>query len=329
MKKFLIFSIVLCASCSIIFKDIPIISQENSSVQTKVSPIKVTLTPTLLESPILLETQITTKIIEESSTPIKEPTYPENPTYEYESLKRERFDYFWSNCPGYTILDYLSPDLNWILCVTEDSIFINNIDGNQWEIPVYETYKNNIEVQNIKAFHWSNDGAFVYISYEETIALWRVSLDNGSIKEILISNRIKDRGEDAVYIISLSPTGEYLIYFNYLERIKYLYIIDLLSDSKSKIYIGFGETGDSYNWSPDGNKIIFNYYMFTDSDGIDAHYDNIIYYLEFPIIRITRVFSISHFEYLEIIDINNDYIIYKTAEGQWKYEYITHSTTKL
>lgn len=331
MKKFLIFSIILCSSCSINPNDQLRRSQVASATQNTII-ITNTWPQVLLNSPEMSNIPTETTRQEISITPTKKPTYTRDPTQDYEYQKRERYNYFGSICKGKTIIDYISPDLNWTLCVIDNSIFIINIDGTKWEISITKTYNQNIDIQQASALYWSNDGSYVYISYisyESTIALWRVYLDNGLIKEILISKRLKDRGEDAVYIISISPTGENIAYFNDLERTKNLYLIDLLSDSRKKILIGFGEACRSFNWSPDGNKLIFTYFMFTDSDGVDAHYDQTIYYVEFPTLRITKVYSLSHFEYLEIISITNEYIIYKTTEGQWKYEFISHSTSKI
>jgi hypothetical protein len=328
MRQFILSAILVCTACSITISDQKRNSQIASSDQESSNNVP-TWTKTLMIFTESASTQTATRQEEITITVTKRPTNTNDPTQAYEYKRIERYNYFGSMCIGYTNRSNLSPDLNWALCVTDNSIFILGIDGNQWEIPFTKTYSQNIDSQQVSAYFWSTDGSYVFISYQNTIALWKVSLENGSIREILISNRIKKSGENAVYNITISPTGEKLVYFNDLERHHYLYILDFTSDKKNKIYIGFGESLGSFIWTPDGKKLIYTFYMFVDSDGIDAQYDQIIYYLELSTLNNIKVYSISHYEYLEIISIANECLVYQTNEGQWKYDFISNTTTKL
>jgi hypothetical protein len=320
MKKLIfLIGLVFCVSCTA--------SPEVASTITDKRDTQ-TLQNGLPKTTTIIQTPSQTKLI----TLTKESINTLNPTEEYEIAKAERFYfYFREYCKGYTIIENISPDLKWSLCATSDSIILRSYEDKEWEISIFNIYKENIDEKKVAPIFWSNDGIFVYIEYYsgdetlqpgKTIAVWRVNLTNGHITEILASNEIKKNSKDYAYTYSISSYARRLAYHPAGRDIT-INIIDLFTDESISFNMGRGYVYDSLFWSPDESKLAF---VMAKETSYPEAYTNDVYLIEFPekVMRLICSKSINELivEYY-IESITNDVVIVTDGNNRWKYEIAT------
>jgi len=164
-----------------------------------------------------------------------------------------------------------SPDGQWVVvsCSWDTIEVVHADETKKWEVSS-DTLINPYTEYFIGVNHWSNDGAYAYVSFDphtdgywepfhQGIVLYRLNLETGQISEVLPLGK----SDWIFYSFSFSPDDTILAYIVTDQSPVILNLRDIQSGDEQSFDIDPKyNTGGGFVWSPDSQKLVFSITQF-------------------------------------------------------------------
>ena len=160
-----------------------------------------------------------------------------------------------------------SPNGQWVIafCKSDNIVIIHIDETKKWDLSS-STLINPYTEYFIGVNHWSNDGAYAYVTlnphtdgYWETfhqgVVLYRLNLDTGEISEVLPLGK----SDWIFYSFAFSPNDRRLAYIKTDQSPVILNMRDMQTGTEQSYeFDPKYNTGGSYVWSSDSQKLVFS-----------------------------------------------------------------------
>ncbi|NJC94976.1 MAG: hypothetical protein C3F07_19435 [Anaerolineales bacterium] len=169
-----------------------------------------------------------------------------------------------------------SPDDLWdvVFCSYETIVFVRDDESTHWELSS-DTLINSYVEYFVNLIHWSNDGNYVYASFDphtdgywepfhHGIVLYRLDLGTGQISEVLLLSK----SDWIFYSLAFSPNDRRLAYIVTDKSPVVLNIRDMQTgDEQSFEFDSKYNTGGGFLWAPDSQSVVFSIAQYDTSIG--------------------------------------------------------------
>jgi len=169
----------------------------------------------------------------------------------------------------------LSPNDQWkaVFCSYDIIEIVRNDESKNWELSS-DTLINPYTEYFASVSHWSNDGNYVYVSFDphtdgfwepfhQGVVLYRLNLETGQISEVLPLGK----SDWIFYSFAFSPNDRRLAYIVTDKSPVTLNIRDMQTgDEQSFEFEPKYNTGGGFIWSPDSQMLVFSITQFDTSN---------------------------------------------------------------